>query len=1167
MANDIPVNSSSIAATTTTPTTATNCNVHNHQDDPRARNDGRSSSYDDDNNCKKASSRTASTTGSATQSHHPQQPQQQLTLAQMSLREKRLTLSQISSRDDDDDDDEDNADWNANATTANDEPWGSHSNQSRQRRRASKQVHQTLLQQFRGTHFVDDQERFLLHGYLRIQIVRAQGLRNMDGLRQSAASRGWWRDAWPNSCCCTALPILGNVSDPYVTVQAGMVRLCKTSTVWNCLDPVWREEFIVPVAHYVHHLQFRVKDCDYNLTTELLGTTFLPVTDLIRIPGGDQNSNPPVVVGPSPSTTLQHLRTAVHRTVALDHDPSHGWLEYAVEYIPAHYVASKFVTVPGTYFEPRWHHHDVRLYINADDSNAAAAVAMRRPSGREDASSMSTRKQCTTKSDTAAETTTTTTTTTTGKTGATSTAPISTTARTTPTSTKPPPKVYYGPLSNTAAAKTTTTTTTTHGYAKEWQPQRLWREIYDSLCAAQTLIYMVGWSIDHNQSLLRGEEQRQALERYETKSGYSPILGQLLQQKAEEEGVTVNLMVWDDQTNNLWGVEQGVMKTHDEALRLYFRNSKVNVLLTPIAARHLNPFIGIRNAVTSTHHQKMIVCDDSATHELVGYVGGVDLTGGRYEDGTYPLFRTLHTDHKDDFYNGCAAVTAATGGPRQPWHDIHARVTGGAVLLDLVQNFEERWRKQAPTHLATSALVDLVAAGIRLPVVSVKDRPDHDNNASVENEPPLGDGDDESWSCQLFRSIDDRTAKFDAKFMVRKPMNLEETEGIAEVQTIMRDQDDLAVDQKLKQGKERRRKRDRIKVNGKKIRAKLERYFEGDSAAGFSFDRFLNQTRGVSKDASVQEAMIHHIRRAEHCIYIESQYFLSSSHFWSKDTAVRCSNLVAAEITIKICAKIQAGQRFAAYILVPMWSEGIPESKAVQSILHWQYRTMESMYQRIASAIQNKKKASECIGHTFDAEPTDYLNFYCLGQRETPPEGYQTQTSVRQSVNSASELLSRTRRHLVYVHSKMVIVDDAVALIGSANINQRSLDGSRDSEIVLSCWQQKYLADQQDIARGDVHGFRLQCFAHITGVFDESFRHPSSVECVHCVNEIARTNWQKYTSDDTVSDMHPSYVLPYPIAVDIDTGNISAATENGCFPDTNANILGSLTIIPEFLTT
>lgn len=38
----------------------------------------------------------------------------------------------------------------------------------------------------------------------------------------------------------------------------------------------------------------------------------------------------------------------------------------------------------------------------------------------------------------------------------------------------------------------------------------------------------------------------------------------------------------------------------------------------------------------------------------------------------------------------------------------------------------------------------------------------------------------------------------------------------------------------------------------------------------------------------------------------------------------------------------------------------------------------------------------------------------------------------------------------VYVHSKLMIIDDRITLMGSANINDRSLLGSRDSE-VCSC--------------------------------------------------------------------------------------------------------------------
>lgn len=35
----------------------------------------------------------------------------------------------------------------------------------------------------------------------------------------------------------------------------------------------------------------------------------------------------------------------------------------------------------------------------------------------------------------------------------------------------------------------------------------------------------------------------------------------------------------------------------------------------------------------------------------------------------------------------------------------------------------------------------------------------------------------------------------------------------------------------------------------------------------------------------------------------------------------------------------------------------------------------------------------------------------------------------------------------VYVHSKVMIIDDRAAFVGSSNINDRSLLGSRDSEV------------------------------------------------------------------------------------------------------------------------
>lgn len=42
---------------------------------------------------------------------------------------------------------------------------------------------------------------------------------------------------------------------------------------------------------------------------------------------------------------------------------------------------------------------------------------------------------------------------------------------------------------------------------------------------------------------------------------------------------------------------------------------------------------------------------------------------------------------------------------------------------------------------------------------------------------------------------------------------------------------------------------------------------------------------------------------------------------------------------------------------------------------------------------------------------------------------------------------------MIYVHAKGMIVDDEYVLMGSANINQRSMAGTKDTEIAMGAYQ------------------------------------------------------------------------------------------------------------------
>ena len=54
------------------------------------------------------------------------------------------------------------------------------------------------------------------------------------------------------------------------------------------------------------------------------------------------------------------------------------------------------------------------------------------------------------------------------------------------------------------------------------------------------------------------------------------------------------------------------------------------------------------------------------------------------------------------------------------------------------------------------------------------------------------------------------------------------------------------------------------------------------------------------------------------------------------------------------------------------------------------------------------------------------------------------------------------KTELIYIHSKIMIIDDQIALIGSANINDRSMLGSRDSEIAVIIRDEKKITSYMD---------------------------------------------------------------------------------------------------------
>lgn len=266
-----------------------------------------------------------------------------------------------------------------------------------------------------------------------------------------------------------------------------------------------------------------------------------------------------------------------------------------------------------------------------------------------------------------------------------------------------------------------------------YQPTRCWEDMFDAIHNARQLIYITGWSVYTEFTLCR--DPRRAVPGDE-----GLTLGALLKRKADQ-GVRVNLLVWDDRTS-FWLNKTGKMATKDEETAKYFQTTNVNCFLCPRnASKSLTLLQAGQIGLGFTHHQKTLIVDAalpggdrwSPKRRIVSFVGGLDLCDGRYDTQYHSLFRTLNGEHREDFHQFLAGASLECGGPREPWHDIHSRLEG-PVAWDVLYNFEQRWRKQAGTS----------REHLLLPI----------RELGLVPETVTSEEDPETWNVQLFRSID-----------------------------------------------------------------------------------------------------------------------------------------------------------------------------------------------------------------------------------------------------------------------------------------------------------------------------------------------------------------------------------------------------------------------------
>lgn len=177
--------------------------------------------------------------------------------------------------------------------------------------------------------------------------------------------------------------------------------------------------------------------------------------------------------------------------------------------------------------------------------------------------------------------------------------------------------------------------------------------------------------------------------------------------------------------------------------------------------------------------------------------------------------------------------------------------------------------------------------------------------------------------------------------------------------------------------------------------------------------------RSISSDAgggprtelSIYEAYLRAIQNAQHCIYIENQFFVSRCEL----NGSVVENDVAGAIARRVIRAIDEKATFRVVLIIPAHPEGPVAASTTLEVLRLQMNTLRSLMSAIAARLGDQGK------------PEDYVSVFYLRASGDLPTGAVTEQ--------------------IYVHTKLMIVDDSVVIVGSANINDRSLLGNRDSEI------------------------------------------------------------------------------------------------------------------------
>lgn len=571
--------------------------------------------------------------------------------------------------------------------------------------------------------------------------------------------------------------------------------------------------------------------------------------------------------------------------------------------------------------------------------------------------------------------------------------------------------------------------------------QAYYADLISSVDKAQSEVLILGWQVSWDALLAPGVR-----------------LYDLICRNAKR-GVMFYVMPWNDTNPVQTYDDQTKVVFEDINKRLGLKGDKkaIHVLLSESYAG--------TNANYFSHHQKCVVVD-----RKIGYMGGLDLSYGRYDDATYTLKPDAEGRAVLNRYNPCIAWAKPL---------MESDVVDPDLMLGLADNTRPSVWQSIGSGMAGIPIPSAQATDDRTPAERASDKAfnggwqaPYADNAAWRNTPKTDSNAldlttlDESmqprmpWQdvhCRIEGPVvSDMVRNFVVRWNIGSKFKLPLPEspasypksGTARIQFLRSAPAAMRIKEYASAGKE----------------------------------AFAAPPAGT--DDGIRQAMIRLIENAAHFVYIESQFFVSdfgektsddvlspvgvyiqkSSNGIGKGTVSivrQADDLSGAAldqtpqngVCHALIERIQQAifdaskPRFHVYITLPVHPEGDLMKHAIAAQVYWTMQSIAGGSHSLLNGIRRALRAKELKDKKQPYESV--LNDPANREYEKIPveacERYVTLLNLRNWAKIGQNIVTEQ----IYIHSKLMVVDDRFALLGSANVNDRSLLGERDSEIAV----------------------------------------------------------------------------------------------------------------------